>query len=83
MSSLKKKRGDPNDQLQNVKAILAEYREKRLQWTKRLVTYWSKGKKLCEPRRFDWDEFEAINAKHDGHQSFWVEGVCAPCLPFN
>ncbi|KAJ5983909.1 hypothetical protein N7481_006008, partial [Penicillium waksmanii] len=38
-----------------------------------LVTCWSKGVKLSEPRPFDWDEFEAINRKHDGHEAFWVE----------
>ena len=67
---------DPDKQLPNVKAILSAYRNKTLDWNK-LVTYWSKGKQLCQPRRFDWDEFEVVNATHGIDKGFWVEGVGA------
>ncbi|KAJ5214883.1 hypothetical protein N7468_010562 [Penicillium chermesinum] len=66
--------GGDTDKLPNVRAILTAYRTKNLAWTD-LVTYWSKGQQLSQPRPFDWDEFEAINAKHQGHKSFWVEGI--------
>lgn len=67
--------GDKYGQIDNIQAILKAYRSKSLSWTEGLVTYWAKGKKLCEPRPFDWDEFEAINSANGGHKSFWVEGV--------
>lgn len=51
------------------------YRSKSLPWAIGLVTYWAKGKQLCQPRPFDWDEFEAINTANEDHKSFWVEGV--------
>lgn len=69
--------GDQYDQLANVEALIEAYRSGRLDWTG-LVTYWSKGVQLCQPRPFDWDEFEAINKKHNGSSAFWVEGVCLP-----
>ncbi|KAJ5263821.1 hypothetical protein N7478_011426 [Penicillium angulare] len=31
------------------------------------------GKQLSQPRRFDWDEFEALNKAHEGHKGFLVE----------
>lgn len=67
---------DKSEQLPNVLAILKAYIEGRLRWTSGLVTYWSKGVKLCEPRPFNWDEFEVINAAHGRDKSFWTEGVC-------
>ncbi|KAJ6083744.1 hypothetical protein N7467_007879 [Penicillium canescens] len=62
------------DQLPNVKALVKAYRSHELEWHEGLITYWSHGKKLCEPRPFDWDEFEAVNNKYEGHKGFWVEG---------
>ncbi|KAJ5740988.1 hypothetical protein N7493_000860 [Penicillium malachiteum] len=61
-------------QLVNVQAILAAYRSKALDWTDGLVTYWSGGQQLCQPRPFSWDEFEAINDACNRPESFWVEG---------
>lgn len=69
-------RNDPLSEKKNVIAIIHAYRTGKLEWISGLVTYWSDGKKLCEPRPFDWDEFDAINKAHSGHKSFWVEGVC-------
>ncbi|OOQ86207.1 hypothetical protein PEBR_22408 [Penicillium brasilianum] len=66
---------DPLSEKKNVIAIINAYRTGKLEWISGLVTYWSDGKKLCEPRPFDWDEFDAINKAHSGHKSFWVEGV--------
>lgn len=68
------KNGDAKGQVPNLEALLKAYRTRKLQWTG-LITYWSKGKQLCEPRPFNWDEFEAINRKFDGHRAFWCEGV--------
>lgn len=65
---------DQYEKLSNVKAILNAYRSQTLDWTG-LITYWSKGVQLCEPRPFDWDEFEAINQKHDGYiRTFGLKG---------
>ncbi|CAI7622301.1 unnamed protein product [Penicillium pancosmium] len=69
------KEGDNYKELPNVRALITAYKSGQLKWNGGLVTYWSKGLKLSEPRPFDWDEFEAINKKHDGHDAFWVEGV--------
>jgi hypothetical protein len=60
--------------LKNIKAITKEYKSGRLDLTG-LVTYWSKGKQLSQPRPFNWDELEAIQKRHGDSQGFWVEGV--------
>lgn len=59
----------------NVTAIMAAYRSKQLDLIPGLVTYWSYGEQLCQPRPFKSDEFLRINREHDGHTGFWVEGV--------
>ncbi|KAJ5936218.1 hypothetical protein N7454_005516 [Penicillium verhagenii] len=68
---------DENNQLANLYAVLVEYRAGRLQCggtSKGLVTYWSHGVKLCEPRPFSWHEHDAISEKYLGPHGFWVEG---------
>ncbi|KAJ5725735.1 uncharacterized protein N7483_007092 [Penicillium malachiteum] len=65
-------------QRKNVKALMKAYNSGKLEWNPRLVTYWSHGKQLCQPRPFDWDEFFFINEKHKGWESFWVEGYNQP-----
>jgi hypothetical protein len=73
---------DPEDewqQLENLKALMKAYKDKSLDWTPGLVTYWSKGFKLCEPRPWEDEEFMHINVKHKGHTGFWVEGVWRSC----
>lgn len=70
-----REQGDRYDQLKNLEAILTAYRRRKLDWNDDLVTYWSYGKQLCQPRPFRWDEFEAINSAHQGTKSFWTEGV--------
>ncbi|KAJ5100541.1 hypothetical protein N7456_006593 [Penicillium angulare] len=67
-----------NTQLPNIRAVIDAYYARKLEWTPGLVTYWSRGKQLCEPRQYNWDEFEAIYKKHNGHESFWVEGAATP-----
>lgn len=62
-------------QIPNIDALINAYETKSLSWNPGLVTYWSGGRKLCEPRPFDWDEFEAINKANAGFKSFWTEGV--------
>ncbi|KAJ5392493.1 hypothetical protein N7509_007983 [Penicillium cosmopolitanum] len=74
----RKNDGNENNQIPNIKSIMEAYRSKSLPWAIGLVTYWAKGKQLCQPRPFDWDEFEAINAANEGHKSFWVEGILGP-----
>ncbi|KGO42720.1 hypothetical protein PEX1_038590 [Penicillium expansum] len=58
----------------NVTNIIAAYRSGQLRWNQGLVTYWSRGAQLCQPRPFRWAEFDIINAEHAGHTGFWVEG---------
>jgi hypothetical protein len=67
--------GDDYNQEINVNAIIRAYQSGDLDWNPGLITYWSKGKQICQPRPFDWDEFFRVNKEHDGHESFWVEGV--------
>jgi hypothetical protein len=67
---------DEYQQVENVKAIIKAYKDKTLDWNPDLVTYWSKGAQLCQPRPFKMDEFMHINVQHEGHTGFWVEGVC-------
>lgn len=64
---------DPFKQIPNVDELLHAYRHDGLKWLPGLVTYWSHGKLLSLPRRFDFDEFEAINKANKGHEGFWVE----------
>ncbi|KAJ6020462.1 hypothetical protein N7540_005966 [Penicillium herquei] len=61
-------------QQENIKAVMLGYLSGNLEWMEGYVTYWSKGKQLCQPRLFDWDEFEAIYDRVDGNSSFWTEG---------
>lgn len=67
-------RNDPFEQLSNIENVMDAYRRNKLRFTG-LVTYWTRGKQLCQPRPFNWDEFEAINHRFQGCRSFWVEGV--------
>lgn len=69
------KDGDSYEQLSNVRAVIEAYRSGQLGWNPGLITYWSNGVQLCQPRPFDWDEFEAINAKYKGHNNFFTEPV--------
>ncbi|KAJ5548316.1 hypothetical protein N7513_005550 [Penicillium frequentans] len=59
--------------IRNIRAILKAYREGNLDLNG-LITYWSHGDRLCQPRPFNWEEFDAINDAHEGHVGFWVEG---------
>jgi hypothetical protein len=65
---------DSTEQRRNIRAILQAYRSKKLVWYPKLVTYWPNGQQLCEPRPFDWDEFEVINHAHGGHKGFGGKG---------
>ncbi|KAJ9489694.1 hypothetical protein VN97_g3564 [Penicillium thymicola] len=62
----------------NVTNIMAAYRSGQLRWTPGLVTYWSRGTRLCHPRPFRWDEFDIINDQNTGSTGFWVEGLQGP-----
>jgi hypothetical protein len=66
---------DKYEQLSNIDAILKAYKACELVWHTGLVTYWLRGVQICQPRPFDWDEFEAINAHYRGDKGFWTEGV--------
>jgi hypothetical protein len=57
------------------KAVMEAYRSGRLTWNEGLVTYFSKGKQISQPRRFIYEEFVEISDAHDGSTGFWVEGV--------
>lgn len=68
--------GDRYKLLSSVIAIMAAYRAKKLSWIPGRVTFWSFGRKLSEPKPFDWSEFGRLSEKHGGSQGLWVEGVC-------
>jgi hypothetical protein len=68
-------KGDPEEKVPTVQALLRAYRNKELDWNPGLVTYWRKGEQLCQPRPFNWDEYEAIVDAKGDCWSFWVEGV--------
>ncbi|KAJ5933579.1 hypothetical protein N7454_005908 [Penicillium verhagenii] len=65
---------DPNEHVETIRQIQHAYRHKALDWTPGLVTYWRKGKQLCKPRPFKWDEYEAVCRTRNDVHSFWVEG---------
>lgn len=65
---------DEFEQICNIEALIDAYESGKLEYNNGLVTYWSKGKQISQPRPFDWDESETIS-KHCGPKSFWVEGV--------
>ncbi|KAJ5827334.1 hypothetical protein N7447_004097 [Penicillium robsamsonii] len=69
------KTADEYEQLLNVDALLTAYKSEELEWHAGLVTYWSRGVQICQPTRFDWDEFEAINLHLHGGKGLWMEGV--------
>ncbi|KAJ5729658.1 uncharacterized protein N7483_004166 [Penicillium malachiteum] len=64
---------DEYEQLPNVIAIMEAYTSRKIRLCG-LVTYWSKGVQLCQPRPFSWDECVALNMHHQGSKGFWVEG---------
>lgn len=66
---------NPYEFLTIVKNVKQEYMNGTLQMNPGLVTYWSKGKRICEPRPYSDAEFTAISGEHDGSKAFWVEGV--------
>ncbi|KAJ5998579.1 hypothetical protein N7451_006389 [Penicillium sp. IBT 35674x] len=70
--------GDPQEKLVTIMALLDAYNTKTLEWTPGLVTYWQKGRQLCQPRPFDWDEYEAVQREIGDIWSFWVEGLMTP-----
>ncbi|KAJ5425036.1 hypothetical protein N7465_000106 [Penicillium sp. CMV-2018d] len=72
------KGNDEYELVANVTNIMAAYRAGQLRWIPGLVTYWSRGAQLCNPRPFRWDEFKIINAQYAGHTGFWVEGLDGP-----
>lgn len=66
-------------QLRNIQELINAYSSCRLDWREGVVTYWSNGYQLCQPRPFDWDEQEAMSRdhrqRHNRDDGFWVEGV--------
>ncbi|KAJ5159992.1 uncharacterized protein N7482_006996 [Penicillium canariense] len=69
------KKEEDRGHLSNIIAIMAAYRSRELEWNPGLVTYWSHGVQLCQPRPFHYEEFLRVNQEHNGHTGFWVEGL--------
>lgn len=59
----------------NVKAVTDAYKARKLKWNPGLVTYWSKGVQVSEPRPWDIEENAAIATRFGGDEDFWVEEV--------
>jgi len=68
-------RGDPDEQLSNVRALLKAYREGKLNWSKGMVTYWSNGLQLNTPSKFNRKIHEKMLKENNTTKSWWVEGV--------
>jgi hypothetical protein len=68
-------KGDPLEVLPNVMAIRDAYRTKELDLYEGLVTNWSRGKRLSEPRPPNDDELIAISVWAKGEKGFGVEEV--------
>lgn len=66
---------DPSGLGPNIAALINAYRTRQLDWHPGLVTYWSNGIQICQPRPFHYQEFLQVNQLYNGHASFWVEGV--------
>ncbi|KAJ5371644.1 hypothetical protein N7517_003650 [Penicillium concentricum] len=75
MSKWLDSKDDEYKQAPNVTSLIEAYRSGKLKWNDGLVTYWSKGVQLSQPRPFKWNEYNFISAEHHGQKSFWVEGV--------
>jgi hypothetical protein len=61
--------------ISTVKAIITAYENKTLDWCDGLVTYWSHGTQLSQPRTFIAEEHQEIGNHYKGYEGFWVEGV--------
>ncbi|CAG7925482.1 unnamed protein product [Penicillium olsonii] len=68
-------RGDPDDQLPNVRALLKAYRGGDLKVSRGMVTYWSEGVQLNKPEMFNRELHEKMIRENDATRSFWVEGI--------
>lgn len=65
---------DEHEVLPNIRAVIEAYRSRQLDWNPGLIiTYWSNGVQLWQPRQFDRDELMAINTEHEGHKGIWTE----------
>jgi hypothetical protein len=65
---------DKDDNLVNVKAIIAAYRANQLDWDGKSVTFWSKGGLITGPKPLNMKELYTLSAQY-GPKGFWVEGV--------
>lgn len=68
---------DPHNLIPIVLEMIRQYKSKELEIHPGLVTYWSDGRRITEPRPYDRLELVDLSRKHDGHRAFWVEGVCS------
>ncbi|CRL23838.1 unnamed protein product [Penicillium camemberti] len=71
-------KGDPDNQLPNVKAIIKAYRERKLGWSRGWVSYWSKGVQLNAPQKFDAELHKKLAREYDTTKAWWVEGLQPP-----
>ncbi|KAJ5715505.1 uncharacterized protein N7483_012686 [Penicillium malachiteum] len=70
--------GDPDNQLLNVRAIIAAYRNKGLEWKPPLVTYWLRGEIYKGPEEFDSKNLARYLEDLAHPKSWWVEGMDGP-----
>ncbi|KAJ5140152.1 hypothetical protein N7448_003560 [Penicillium atrosanguineum] len=61
----------------NLNATIAPIKEAyvgdTLKWQPNKVTYWSRGRQLCKPRKLDWGEFMRFCNDNKGREGFWVK----------
>ncbi|KAJ6141524.1 hypothetical protein N7470_009914 [Penicillium chermesinum] len=73
------KAGDKLKLTATIGAIVKAYQSGKLTWHEGMVTYWSRGKKICNgPKEFAWEDFDRYNRQYKGYEEFWVEGLYGP-----
>lgn len=70
---------DPYKHLPIVRALIKAYRSGELKEpVDGKVTYWSEGKMIAGPKKWDYEDYRAIHRRHGSPRSFWVEVVGGP-----
>lgn len=67
--------GDKFKLIPTVLAVINSYESGDLEWNAGLVSYWSHGQKVAEPRPFKAEEFMKLSKEYKGNEGFWVEDV--------
>lgn len=67
-------KGEGEDEIPNIRAIMEAYRTHKLEWTGE-ITYWSRGRRVGGRADWDPDDCLAVADREDSGNGFWLEGV--------